>query len=122
VEQQLHLRAIRGQRTAAICGHALQHATERNVEPGNGAVGEHQCSVIGFDKRTASGGNDDVPGRQQLAEHLSLGLTEIRFARLREDGRDRTALERFDPQIDVLHPPPETPRRPRVPPSSCPPP
>ena len=41
-----HLRAIGGQRPAAVGGHALDDAGQRHVEPRHGAVGQHQRAVV----------------------------------------------------------------------------
>ena len=53
----LHLRAV-GRQQAAVSGDPLEDACERNIEPGDRAIGKHQRAVVRLGERTAAGGHD----------------------------------------------------------------
>ena len=82
---------------------------ERQIEPHDGAVGQHQRAIVRLDEGTAASGDDRVALGEQLAERLSFELPEVRLALLREDGRDRSPFASLDSFVDVLHTPPRGP-------------
>src|SRR5688572_20316918 len=107
--QLFELRAIRGERTTSVGGNAIDDAGQRQIEPRDGTVGEHQRAIVRLGKRAAAGGDDRMAVGNQLAERLPLELTEVRLTLLREDGCDRSPLAGLDSLVDVLHTPPRGP-------------
>ena len=107
VIELLHLRTVGRQRAAAVSGDPLEDACQRNIEPGDRAVGKHQRPVVRLGERAAAGGDDDLPLRQQIAEHVALLLAEIGFTALGKRSRRPIAAPRFDAIVNVLDTPAE---------------
>src|SRR2546426_11986962 len=63
VVQLLHRKPVGRERPAVIGWNAVHHVLERQVEPRDGSVGEHDRAVVGFREGSASGGHDDFAQR-----------------------------------------------------------
>jgi hypothetical protein len=103
--QLIELRPIRCERTTSVRRHAIDHPGQREIEPRDGAISQHQCPVVGFGECAAAGCHNRMSFGEQLAECLAFELTEVRLAVLREDRRNRPPLARLDPFVDVLDAP-----------------
>ena len=106
-EQPLHLRAIGGERPAAVGRQPRDHRRQRHVEPHRHAVELDRLLVLGIHERAAAGGDHGVAQRQQQAQDLALGRPEVRLAVAREDVGHGGSLARLDQLVDVLGAPAE---------------
>ena len=50
---------------------------QRQIQPRDRAIGQHQRTIVGLDEGAAARGDDDVSDRQQLAERQALQLPEV---------------------------------------------
>ncbi len=105
----LHLRAVGGQGATAIRRHAIDHALEGNIEPDDGAVGQHRGAILRVDACAAAGGHDDMTLRQQFLQDGAFDAAEVGLALACEDLGDALVFQRLDTMIDVLDTPPHPP-------------
>ena len=105
--EMLEARAVRGQRPPSVRGHTIDQRRKRHVEPDGQAVAIDERTVLGIGKRAATSGDDRVPQRQQVEQHLPFDVAEVRFALPREDAGDSAALARLDAFVDVFDAPVE---------------
>ncbi len=64
------LRKIGGERAPTVPWNSIDHAAQRDIEPRDRAVGEHDRSIVRLNERAAPGRDDHTALGKQLVQDL----------------------------------------------------
>jgi hypothetical protein len=59
--QLIERQTIRRQGTTPVSGYSINHRSQREIEPRDSAIGQHQRPVVGFGEGAAAGGHNRMP-------------------------------------------------------------
>lgn len=93
---------VGGKRTPSIAWDSFDDTVQRNIQPRNSTIREHERAIVRLDERAASRGNDDVSFRQKLTKDVPFDGPKVHLAFLRENRGNRAAFARLDTLVDIF--------------------